>query len=155
MSSAAGASFRQAEPHDAAAIRELVRSAYAKWVPLVGREPRPMQADYDKGVLEHRFDLVEEDGVLTGLIETVVRDDHLWIESIAVAPMAQGRGIGRRLLAHAEVLAREAGRNETRLLTNSAMETNIALYRRVGYVEVRREPFLSGFTVYMRKTLVR
>ena len=31
--------LRQAMATDAAAIRELTRAAYAKWVPLIGREP--------------------------------------------------------------------------------------------------------------------
>ncbi|RVC49448.1 GNAT family N-acetyltransferase, partial [Mesorhizobium sp. M00.F.Ca.ET.038.03.1.1] len=34
--------FRTAEAADAAAIRDIVRAAYAKWVPVIGREPLPM-----------------------------------------------------------------------------------------------------------------
>lgn len=37
--------MRTALPEDAIAIRALVRAAYARWVPVIGREPRPMQAD--------------------------------------------------------------------------------------------------------------
>ena len=37
--------LRQAVPADAPAIRELTRAAYAKWIPLIGREPKPMTAD--------------------------------------------------------------------------------------------------------------
>jgi len=35
---------------DASAIRALTREAYAKWVPVIGREPKPMMADYAKAV---------------------------------------------------------------------------------------------------------
>ena len=49
--------LRPAEPADAAAIRDIVRAAYAGWVPVIGREPLPMRADYDKAVREHQFDL--------------------------------------------------------------------------------------------------
>ncbi|HZY55656.1 MAG TPA: GNAT family N-acetyltransferase, partial [Reyranella sp.] len=45
MSIETSLAFRSAAPGDAAAIRALVRAAYAKWVPVLGREPRPMQAD--------------------------------------------------------------------------------------------------------------
>ena len=38
--------LRRAGPDDAGAIRSLTRAAYAKWVPVIGREPMPMQADY-------------------------------------------------------------------------------------------------------------
>ena len=100
---------------DAARIRDLTRAAYAKWVALIGREPLPMQADYDRAVREHAIDLLTVDGALAGLIETIVRPDHLWIENVAVAPDRQGRGYGRLLLAHAETRAAEAGRGEVRL----------------------------------------
>ena len=35
---------------DADAVRSLVRSAYAKWIPVIGREPKPMGADYEHAV---------------------------------------------------------------------------------------------------------
>lgn len=145
--------FRRAEAADAAAIRDIVRAAYAKWVPVIGREPMPMRADYDKAVAEHPFDLAIEDGRIVGMIETMLADDHLWIENVCVAPEAQGRGIGRLLLERAEHKAIEAGRRELRLLTNGAFETNVSLYRRQGYAVDREEPFMNGMTVYMSKRL--
>ena len=38
----ARSALRRATPRDAEAVRALTRAAYAKWVPLIGREPRPM-----------------------------------------------------------------------------------------------------------------
>ncbi|MER9952654.1 GNAT family N-acetyltransferase [Mesorhizobium sp. M0047] len=145
--------LRPAVPADAAAIRDIVRAAYAKWVPVIGREPLPMRTDYDKAVAEHSFDLAVEGGRIVGMIETIPADDHLWIENVCVAPDAQGRGIGRLLLERAEQQAIEAGRVELRLLTNGAFEANVSLYRRHGYVVDREEPFMNGVTVYMSKRL--
>ena len=145
--------FRPAETADAATIRNIVRAAYAKWVPVIGREPLPMRADYDKAVAEHPLVLAVEDGRIVGMIETTLADDHLWIENVCVAPEAQGRGIGRLLLERAEIKAREAGRNELRLLTNGAFEANVSLYKRHGYTIDREEPFMNGVTVYMSKRL--
>ncbi|MGX5849574.1 N-acetyltransferase family protein [Mesorhizobium sp. PL10] len=145
--------FRPAEPTDAAAIRDIVRAAYARWVPVIGREPMPMRADYDKAIAEHPFDLAVEDGRIVGMIETMLEDDHLWIENVCVAPHAQGRGIGRLLLERAEEKARTAGRRELRLLTNGAFEANVSLYRKHGYTIDREEPFMNGMTVYMSKRL--
>ena len=147
--------FRPAEPADATAIRDIVRAAYAKWVPVIGREPLPMRADYDKAVAEHPFDVAVEDDRIVGMIETMLEDDHLWIENVCVAPQAQGRGIGRLLLERAERKALEAGRRELRLLTNGAFEANVLLYKRHGYSVDREEPFMGGMTVYMSKTLTR
>jgi ribosomal protein S18 acetylase RimI-like enzyme len=120
--------FRPAEPADAVAISDIVRAAYAKWV---------------------------ADGRIVGMIETMLADDHLWIENVCVAPQAQGRGIGRLLLERAEQKALEAGRSELRLLTNGAFEANVSLYKSQGYKIDREEPFMGGMTVYMSKRLTR
>ncbi|KRB21921.1 GCN5 family acetyltransferase [Mesorhizobium sp. Root695] len=147
--------FRLAEPPDAAAIRDIVRAAYAKWVPVIGREPLPMRANYEKAVAEHPLDLAVADGHIVGMIETIPAEDHLWIENVCVAPHAQGRGIGRLLLERAERKALEAGHSEIRLLTNGAFEANVSLYRKHGFVIDREEPFMGGMTIYMSKKLPR
>jgi GNAT superfamily N-acetyltransferase len=148
-----GIALVPATPDDAVAIGALVNAAYAKWVATLGRRPLPMQVDYQRAVRNHRFDLLKSDGALVGLIETVLRPGHLWIENVAVLPTHQGWGLGRRLLAHAEHLAAIAGCGELRLLTNALFTSNIALYRRLGYFVDRQEPLLGGTTLYMSKWL--
>lgn len=155
MSSEHVAEMRPANPQDAGMIRDLVCAAYSKWVSVLGREPLPMKADYERAVREHRIDMLCIDARMVGLIETVLHADHLWIENLAVRPDCQGKGLGRQLLAHAERKASEAGRTETRLLTNAAFEANVALYQRVGYRIVRREPFMGGTSIHMSKKLDR
>jgi len=155
MTSTPHLELRPAEPHEAAAIAGIVRAAYARWVPAIGREPLPMRVDYAKALQEHRFDVVVDGENIVGVIETMQRDDHIWIENVAVTPEAQGSGIGRLLLDHAERIARTAGCFEARLLTNAAFEANVALYRRRGYVVDREEPYLNGITVYISKKLAR
>jgi ribosomal protein S18 acetylase RimI-like enzyme len=145
------AQIRRAGPEDAAAITVLTRAAYAKWVELIGREPLPMTVDYARAVVEHRIDLLEQDGALLGLIEIVPRAQDILIENIAIAPDAQGRGLGRQLLIHAETVARAAGAGAIRLYTNSRFEANIAFYHRTGYEIERTEPFRGGFVVHMVK----
>jgi GNAT superfamily N-acetyltransferase len=145
--------WRIAEIHDAAAIRDVVRAAYARWIPVIGREPRPMQADYDTAVHEHRFDLIEDNGRLVALIETEPRDGHFWIENIAVLPESQGRGLGHQLLRHAEALALDHGLREIRLLTNGKMQSNRKLYVSIGYVEDLEEPWGDGTVVHLSKKL--
>jgi ribosomal protein S18 acetylase RimI-like enzyme len=53
-----------------------------------------------------------------------------------VAPEARGIGLGRRLLAELERLAREQGVEVLRLETNGSLAEAIALYRTSGYREV-------------------
>lgn len=145
--------LRRAGAADAATVRAVTRAAYAKWVPLIGREPKPMQADYDRAVREHRVDLAWLNGEAVGLIETIDRPDHLLIENVAVAPSFQGRGLGRHLMTHAEQVAAEQGHTEIWLYTNARFEANVALYQRLGYRIDRREEGPLGVTVYMSKTL--
>jgi hypothetical protein len=57
---------------DAARIRDLTRAAYAKWIAAIGREPLPMQADYQRAVVERTIDLLTVSGALAGLIETIL-----------------------------------------------------------------------------------
>lgn len=145
--------FRRAGPADATLVRDVTRAAYARWAPILGREPGPMTADYERAVREHDIQLVHIDGALAALIELVWADDHLYIENIAILPAHQGRGLGRRLLDVAEAKARGAGLSELRLSTNKLMEANVRLYRSVGYAIEREDPFMGGFVVRMAKRL--
>ena len=147
--------LRRAVVSDAPAIRALTRLAYAKWVPIAGREPLPMRADYEAAVRDHRIDLLYKGGELAALIETVAESDHLLIENVAVSPAFQGQGLGRTLLAHAEQLAAASGHAELRLYTNKLFAANIALYQRLGYRIDREESLNGGIAVHMSKRLAR
>jgi GNAT superfamily N-acetyltransferase len=146
-------SIRRARPPDAARIRALTRSSYAKWVAVIGREPLPMAADYDRAVRDHIIDLLFVGTGLAGLIETVNEGDHLLIENVAVAPSFQRQGYGGLLVAHAEQVARSLQLPELRLYTNARFAGNVDFYRRHGYAVDREEPFKGGITVYMSKRL--
>jgi len=65
-------------------------------------------------------------------------EDHLLLENVAVAPQAQGLGVGGRLLRLAEEQALARGLREVRLYTNEAMTENLAYYLRRGYSETHR-----------------
>jgi ribosomal protein S18 acetylase RimI-like enzyme len=143
--------LRIAREQDAEAIRTLTREAYAKWVAVTGREPLPMRIDYNEAVRKHRFDLLYADGILAALIETVPDGDHLLIENVAVAPAAQGRGFGRRLLKHAQELAASSGLQGTRLYTNKLFVANLRLYEALGYRVDREEELNGGIAVHMSK----
>jgi GNAT superfamily N-acetyltransferase len=146
--------FRRAIATDAAAVRALTREAYAKWVPLIGREPKPMTADYEHAVRAHMVDLYERDGELLGLVEMIPQPDHVLIENLAVRSDQQGKGLGDILLKHAEDCARSLGLNEMRLYTNAMFEANLAFYARRGYGEFRRETLAPGaIAVHMRKPI--
>ena len=125
--------IKQATATDASAVRDLTRDAYAKWVPKIGREPKPMGADYEAAVRNHRIDLLYIDGALAALIEMIDQGKRLLIENLAVSPACQRRGLGSKLMAHAEEVAASLGYREMRLYTNRRFEGNVELYSRLGY----------------------
>jgi GNAT superfamily N-acetyltransferase len=153
MSRLAGVSMRRARAEDAGAVRDLTRAAYAKWIPVIGREPKPMTADYGAAVRAHLIDLLHADGHLAALIEMIHAPDHLLIENVAVSPNFQGRGFGRILMAHAEQVAVSLGHGEVRLYTNKMFAENVVLYGRLGYLVDREGTSERGVTVYMTKRL--
>jgi ribosomal protein S18 acetylase RimI-like enzyme len=144
-------SLRPATAEDADAVRSLTREAYSKWVPIIGREPKPMAADYAEAVRKHRIDLLYLDDTLAALIEMIPEPDHLLVENVAVAPAFQGKGLGRQLMAHAEQVAGSLGLPEIRLYTNKLFAGNVRLYRKLGYGIDREEEFRGGLTVHMSK----
>ena len=146
--------LRRATVADAKTIRDLTRSAYAKWVTLIGREPKPMTANYDKAVVDHIIDLYETEGEVVALVEVVPLEQHLLIENIAVLPEQQGKGIGELLLTHVENIARSLRLAELRLYTNAAFVSNIEYYKRHGFHEFAREPLeAGGEVVHMKKPI--
>ena len=149
----AGYEFRRAQPEEAPAIRALVRAAYAKYVIPLGREPKPMTADYAAALRDHQVWLLRANEQPVAVLELIPGPDHLLIENVAVREDHQGRGIGRKLLRFAEQEAMQQGYGELRLYTNAAMEGNVARYRAMGYRETHREPIGTSFTVYMSKPL--
>jgi GNAT superfamily N-acetyltransferase len=112
-----------------------------------------MTADYS-AVLEHsRVWVLESGGAIVGALVTEDRADHLLLETVAVAPGAQGKGYGRLLLERAECDALELGLTEVRLYTNEAMTENLSYYPRHGYRETGRA-LQDGFRrVYFSKTV--
>jgi ribosomal protein S18 acetylase RimI-like enzyme len=56
-------------------------------------------------------------------------------------------------MALAEARARDLQQPELRLFTNARMDGNIALYRRLGYSETRREELADRVLVHMSKAV--
>jgi GNAT superfamily N-acetyltransferase len=58
------------------------------------------------------------------------------VKSMYVAPAYRGTGLGRRILARLEEIAREHGCRAVRLDTSAYLTPAVALYRSAGYREV-------------------
>jgi len=147
--------IRLAAQDDVEAIHDLTHLAYSKWVPLIGRNPLPMDVDYAQAIQSHRFDLLYKGQTLAALIETYLAEDCLFIENLCVSPNFQRQGLGKIFLEHAERIAAEAGHTSIRLDTNKLFTGNVELYHRTGYVTEWEKPVTGGIHVRMCKTLNR
>jgi N-acetylglutamate synthase-like GNAT family acetyltransferase len=144
---------RRAVAADADAAGQLVRAAYAHYVPRIGREPVPMALDYARIVADGATWVAEESGRIVGVLVLEHFDDHVLIENLAVLPAAQGAGVGSRLLRHAEDEARARGVREVRLYTHELMTENQAYYPRRGYRETHRSGDAPWRRVFFAKQL--
>jgi GNAT superfamily N-acetyltransferase len=143
--------IRPAQAADRAAVETIVRAAYSVHVERIGKPPAPMLDDYERRIAEGQVHLLEIDGVVVAPIVLVPQVDHLLLDNIAVRPLRQGQGLGRRLIAFAEAEACRLGVAELRLYTHEKMTENIALYERLGFAETGRGREAGYDRVFMRK----
>lgn len=143
--------IRAANLTDLPAIREIIERAYSPYIARMGRRPGPMLDDYAKRIEQGEATVVEHEGAIGGLLVLIDQEECLLLDNVAVHPDAQGHGLGRKLMDHAETEARRRGYGELQLYTHETMTENIVLYGRLGWEETGRG-LQAGFErVFMRK----
>ena len=145
---------RRGTTQDVDLIRDFTRAAYAKWIPLIGREPLPMAADYETALRQHRFDLLYKTNALAALIETIARSDHLHIQNLCVSPKFQRLGLGSQLLNYAQDMAVGENLPALRLDTNKFFTGNVDLYLRHGFSIDWEKPVDGGVHIHMVKQII-
>ncbi|WLD58726.1 GNAT family N-acetyltransferase [Salinispirillum sp. LH 10-3-1] len=143
--------IRPALPSDFVDIQSCAQSAYAKYVERMGREPAPMHADFATQIAHGWVVVAVCEAGLAGYIVFYFKNDHAHIENVAVSPEFSGHGIGKRLLEHAERAAQDVGCVAVELYTNEAMTENLAMYPKLGYIEVERRREDGFSRVFFRK----
>lgn len=145
--------IRPATPDDVPAIERVVHDAYMRYVDRIGKKPGPMLDDYRARVAEGAVWVLAEGGAIAGVLVLLPALDHLLLDNVAVDPMRQGAGLGRRLIAFAEDEARRRGYGEVQLYTHALMHENLAMYPRLGYEEFARFEQAGYPRVFMRKRI--
>lgn len=150
----AASTIRMAVKADLPAVQRCAEDAYAMYVPRIGKKPAPMIADFAAQIDAGDVYVSVEEDVVLGYIVMYPRDDHIHIENVAVFGTAQGKGIGKQLLAFAESRAQDAGIGALELYTNQHMTENLVFYPRLGFAEVGRGEEGGFSRVFYRKILV-
>lgn len=132
--------IRRASPADAPALTRLARDAKASWgYPAAWleawRDALTITTDY---VATHLVLVAEDDGAgALGTCALERMDDDWSLEHVWVAPAAQGRGVGRALVAHALAAARADGAARVHLLADPHA---VGFYERLGARAVASVP---------------
>jgi GNAT superfamily N-acetyltransferase len=145
--------IRPALGQDEAAVTALIHSAYQGYVAALGRNPQPMEDDYATRIAAGEVSLLEQNGVVIGVLVCTLREGEWLLRTVGIAPAHQGRGHGRQLVDAAECLARQAGHHRVHLYTNEVMTGNVALYQHLGYRETQRNGPAGKQIVYMVKDI--
>jgi ribosomal-protein-alanine N-acetyltransferase len=92
--------------------------------------------------------VAEDDGELIGYAGLVVVGRTADVQTLAVAPAAQGRGLGRRLLDALVAEARRRDAGEMMLEVRAENEAALALYTAAGFerIAIRRGYYRPGGT---------
>lgn len=153
MSGMAGPAIRPAQEADRAAVEAVVKAAYSPYLARMDRPPGPMVDDYAQRIAAGQTHVLEDDGNTVGVLVLEPNDGFLLLDNIAIDPACQGRGYGKLLMAFAEQEARRRNYDAIVLYTNEVMLENVAIYKRLGYVETERKAVAGYHRVYMRKGL--
>jgi GNAT superfamily N-acetyltransferase len=143
--------IRQAQADEADAVRDIVLSAYERYVALIGTAPGPMLDDYAARIAADQVWVLENADGLAGILELENRPECFVLDNIAIRPDRQGRGFGRLLLDFSEAEAARCGWGAITLYTHVLMAENIAIYAARGYVERERRTEKGFDRVYMEK----
>ena len=146
--------LRRATPEDEAAVRALVLETFGGYAELIGRTPLPILADHASLIANGDAWVLEDESGIHGVLEMVLKEDSLYIDTVAVSVARQGQGLGGRLLGFAETRARALGLDALTLLTNERYTHLLAMYAKLGYRETHREPYQGTDIVHFRKSLL-
>ncbi|WP_339644057.1 GNAT family N-acetyltransferase [Jannaschia helgolandensis] len=146
--------IRKASVSDAPAIRDCTNQAYARYIPVIGRKPAPMVADFKAQIAAGSvYVATGADGDFQGFIVFFPEDQHILLENVAVLPSVAGQGIGKTLIHFCEDEGRRRGFEIVRLYTNEKMTENLLIYPRLGYDKVARRTEEGFHRIYYEKRL--
>ena len=145
--------IRPASSADSAAVSACVHAAYQPYIFRTGKPPGPMLDDYEEVIVTHQVFVAIVENLIVGLVVLIRQSHSLLLDNIAVHPSFQSQGLGKQLMAHAEQEARQQKYAAIQLYTHEKMVENIAIYQKLGYVEIDRRTEKGYRRVYMEKQL--
>ncbi|MGB8476578.1 MAG: GNAT family N-acetyltransferase [Candidatus Acidiferrum sp.] len=138
--------IRFASVDDLGGLTKLINAAFVVERPFLDGERIDDQGTrefFDKG----KFLIVEEAPGIVGCVYCEVRDERGYLGLLAVDPLRQGTGLGRKLMAAAEKYFRDSGCQAVDLRIISPRVPLPLFYRHLGYVEIGTAPFSPSMPI--------
>ena len=134
--------IRALEPgEDATAFRTLNEEWITRYFTLEPKDRETLN-DPENKILKKggRIFMAYADGQAVGCVALIpTADGVLELSKMAVSPTMRGKGIGRRILAHAVEQARLLGAKSLFLGSNARLEDAVHLYESIGFRHVPPE----------------
>lgn len=111
-----------------------------------------MLDDYARVIEQYEATVAEQDGEIVGVLVLIETESGMLLDNVAVHPVQQSKGLGRRLIELAESQAQGQGYEQLELYTHQCMTENVEMYKAMGYVETEKKNVRGYDRVYMRKT---
>ena len=132
--------IRVATSDDVAAVGACADRAFLQFTPPARHTAEGHDDDLLEQIRRENLHVISEgsDPTIVGYISLLPIADHMFVESIAVLPEHQNKGLGTRLLAFAEQEAARRGLNSVRLFTKQKTTDGFVFYKYRGYRETDR-----------------
>ena len=142
--------FRSAVKRDYLAIKIIALKAYEKYVERMGKEPAPMRPIIQK---EDVVFVCEDNKQVIAFAILVKINDQIILESIAVDPLHQKKGIGNNFIKYIEQYLIEQKINKYQLYTNEKMFENIDWYQKIGFKIFKKVTEKGYNRIYFEKKI--
>ncbi len=137
---------------DAPALARIAEAAFTQYVKAIGKPPAPMYPDFPDLISKGWVSVPDREEVQAYAV-TYPDGAALQLDAVAVAPEAQGLGLGRFVIEAVEARAGDLGLARVALYTNVAMAGNLTWYPKLGYSEVDRRREEGFERVYFEKDI--
>jgi len=149
--------IKLADNSDASTIAGLLVSAFEEYKQLYTKRAFSVTTLGPYKIKERIYNQViwvaVVDGVVCGTISLIPEGNTLFIKSVAVAPFARKRGVGKQLMEHAEAMALNLGLGFLELTTTPFLHEAIKLYERFGFIACGHKDLYGTPLIRMVKNL--
>jgi len=142
--------FRRAVAEDHEIIIAIAQKAYEKYVERMGKEPAPMRPIIQK---EDVVFVCEDNKQVIAFAILVKTNDQIILDSIAVDPSHQKKGIGNNFIKFIEQHLMEQKVNKYQLYTNEKMFENIDWYQKIGFKIFKKVTEKGYNRIYFEKKI--